>query len=65
MIPIIFTILIIIILIITTLKAFEIGGVLALAAIVSAFMAGVFFDQISVILLLIALILGLYAPDTT
>ena len=65
MIPIIFTILIIIILIITTLKAFEIGGVLALAAIVSAFMAGVFFDQISVILLLIALILGLYDPDTT
>ena len=63
--PIIFVILVIIILIITTLKAFEIGGVLALAAIVSAFMAGVFFGQISVILLLIAFILGLYAPDTT
>ena len=64
-IPIIFVILSLIVLLITTLKAFEIGGVLALAAIVSAFMAGVFFGQISVILILIALILGLYAPDTT
>lgn len=63
--PIIFVILILIILFITTIKAFEIGGVLGLAAIVSAFMAGVFFTQISVILLLIGFILGLYAPDTT
>jgi len=63
--PIIFVILALIVLIITSLKAFEIGGVLGLAAMVSAFMAGVFFAQISVILLLIAFILGLYAPDTT
>jgi hypothetical protein len=64
LIPIIFIILSIIVLIITTLRAFEIGGVLALAAIISAFMGGVFFNQLSVILLLIALIIGLYAPDT-
>ena len=56
----------IIFLIITILQALDIGGFLGIFAILLAFIAGILLlNQISIILLIFAIIIGYIAPNTT